>query len=511
MRADENLLNERERDRDWLSGLLLCLIVLLGAGLRVYDLGAESYWIDEIIMLRVAGGSLSDVLAAAQAGRPPVYVVLAHFWLKLFGVSEAATRSLSALAGIASIPIMYAVGRELFGRRVGLTSALLMAISQFHIYYSQDYRYYSWFTLLTLCSFLLCRRALDGERRRDFVAYALASILLFYTHTFGVFVLAAQNLYFVLRWGRDRRPATSWFVAQAFILLAVSPGLFIALRKVVTGTSGAMQWIPDPALWKPLTTLLAFIGAGLDYPAWPTVVAGTSFLVIGTLLFAVRRGTDDWLASARNLVGVVRDVSAKQDQLLFVACWLLCPIVIPFVLSKVVGPMYISRYTISASPAFYLLLALGLSAVRKVVPVFISLGAIVILIAPGLRTYYVSDVKEQWREAAAYVEQHSQPNDVLVYLDTKNNARRDAFYRYYRGDLRACGLDAELDQEATIAAALATCISSSDRVWLVWRNEPGRSNRMGKFLLNPTGGIMRLISEQKLRDISVYLFAVIRR
>lgn len=129
---------------------LLVFIILLAAALRFYDLGGESYWYDEVIMLRVAQ---DNILTIIEGGRPPIYIILAHFWIKLFGTEEVATRSLSAIFGVASIPLIYLIGKELFDRKVGLISAFLMAISQFQIYYSQDIRYYSLFVLMTLVSY----------------------------------------------------------------------------------------------------------------------------------------------------------------------------------------------------------------------------------------------------------------------------------------------------------------------------------------------------------------------
>src|SRR5687767_2498520 len=89
-------------------GAALCLVMLLGAVLRLYNLGTESYWLDEVSMLRVAGGTIdSIVLDTRENGRPPVYVLFAHFWIHIFGQSEVATRSLSAIFSIASLGVMY--------------------------------------------------------------------------------------------------------------------------------------------------------------------------------------------------------------------------------------------------------------------------------------------------------------------------------------------------------------------------------------------------------------------
>jgi uncharacterized membrane protein len=170
-----------------LSWFLLGVIILLGAFLRFYDLGSESYWNDEVIMVHVAQEDLWSIL---QGGRPPLYIVFAHFWIKIFGSAEEATRSLSAVAGVISIPLMYSLGRQLFDERVGIVSAFLVAISQFQIYFSQDFRYYSFFMLFTLCSFYFYILFLKRGNTPYLSLYVIFSIFIF-THT----LLAYSSFY----------------------------------------------------------------------------------------------------------------------------------------------------------------------------------------------------------------------------------------------------------------------------------------------------------------------------
>lgn len=508
MSVVKNLKNKLTLDPNLISNALLYLIIILGAALRFYDLGAESYWIDEMAMIHVARRSLGSILAAAQGGRPPVYVLLAHFWMLVFGTTEAATRSLSALAGIASIAVMYTVGRELFGSRVGLLSALLMAISEFQIHYSQDFRYYSLLVLMTLFSFLFYIRALKSRRLSHFVPYVLASILLCYTHLYGVFVLVAQNLYFLLQWNRYRKARGPWLLCQTLTLLALGPALLGALPKTLKGTFGPMNWIRDPPVWIPLITVLKYVFPGRHYPSWVTLVAAMAFFVIGTLLSGIRKGKGQWLASVGGLATAVLDFSNRAHELLLVGCWLLCPTVLPLVLSKVLEPMYIHKYTISAAPAFYLLLALGITTVREVVPKLISLGVLVILIAPGLKEYYVTDVNEQWRETAAYVEENGRKDDVIVFAPAEGGALRSTFYWYYRGNLPGCGIDQQLKHDEAIMDALARCISGRERFWLIMRGADCWTGHLRAFFLNRDHEAMRLVTEHKVKDISVYLFAM---
>jgi mannosyltransferase len=506
-----NLTNKLTPNRNLISLTLPCLVIILGTALRFYDLGAESYWFDEVYMVRVAQASLKSIIFQARSGfSPPVYFILAHFWMWALGTTEAATRSLSALAGIVSIAVLYAVGRELFGRKVGLLSALLMAVSEFQIHYSQEYRYYAVVLLMTLLSVFFCIRALKNGRRSYFGLYVLASVLLFWSHTYGVFVLAAHNLYFLLRWKRYGKARVLWLVCQMLILLAVGSGLVVSVNPLEQTVAGKRYWLPAPTLRLPLRTLYWYVFPLRHERSWTTIgvnfAAGMAFFVIGTLLFAIRRGKAQWLASVRGLFTDVQDVSSRADELLLVSCWLVCPILLPLVLSKLLGPMYAYSYTIGASPALYLLMALGMTAVRRVVPELVSLGTLAILIVPGLQHYYVADVKEQWREVATYVEENAEKDDVIVFAPDEDGWQSRCFYWYYRGDLPGCGIAAQLTDDEVIAGAVAGCTSGSERFWLIMRGHSDVVERFADFFLNHGHEDMRLIREQQFVHISVYLF-----
>jgi hypothetical protein len=133
-------------------------------------------------------------------------------------------------------------------------------------------------------------------------------------------------------------------------------------------------------------------------------------------------GRDKWTAEVKGTLPGLKPNAEMNAKVLVLSCWFLCPIVLPFIISFLVIPVYKDYYTISAAPAFYLLLALGIYNIRRVVPIILSLGVLVILITPCLRVYYVRDMNEQWQEAAAYVEQNSTPADVIVFGPMRTSA-----------------------------------------------------------------------------------------
>ena len=497
------MLNSKLNEKT-VTWVLLGIIILLSVCLRFYDLGGESYWFDEVIMLDVAKQDLWTIL---QGSRPQIYVILAHFWLEVFGTSEVATRSLSALAGVISIPLMYAVGKQIFDNKVGLISAFLMAVSQFQIYYSQDFRYYSFFVLITLSSFLLFIQFLKTRKISYLVCYMIASILLIYTHTFGIFILVAQNLYFLIKWKSYRDLKFNWGLCQIFIVLAVIPRILPYLDMVIEGKAGPLKWLPEPSLSTPLISLQYYIGAGLDYPSWITISLATAFLVIGTFLFAVFTGIERWMASVRGLASSIKKITRVGSQLLLVITWLIVPIILPYILSEIFIPMYHHRYVIGASPAFYLLLAFIISKIGKVVPEFITLGMIVIVITPGLYEFYVTPVREQWREAAAYVEQNSQENDVIVISEIGRDNNLKNFNWYFRGNLSECSIGVRLKRGDEIKEALERCISGHNRFWLVVREEPIDIQDFKKFFLDSDYGL-QLITKHEFTKVTVFLFGI---
>jgi uncharacterized membrane protein len=171
--------------------------------------------------------SLDKVIANVQKGRPPLIVILGYIWVQIFGTSEVAVRSLSAVLGVGSVIALYAIGKELFKERVGLLAALIMSVSIFHVFYSQDYRYYSLLGFTAILSYFFYIKALHTGKLYYFAAYVGTGALVFYAHYHGAFILVAQGIYFLLRWYKyPTRTRIVWFLSQFAIILCLSPSLY---------------------------------------------------------------------------------------------------------------------------------------------------------------------------------------------------------------------------------------------------------------------------------------------
>jgi len=192
------------RNLPWFGLAVLVLAVFT----RLFALGKDSLWLDEAYQVVASSNSWRSILQTCihMDTHPPLYYLLQHFWMLVFGQSEAAVRSLSACLGIVSVLLVYLVGRELFDRRTGLIASFLLTISLMSISISQEGRPYSLLMLGTLLSFFFFIRILraNGSSKRLAFLYILANLILCYTHIYGLFALASQWFYFLCL-GKDMR------------------------------------------------------------------------------------------------------------------------------------------------------------------------------------------------------------------------------------------------------------------------------------------------------------------
>jgi mannosyltransferase len=217
-------------------------LTVLAAALRFGTLGLQSYHHDEIVTAsRILRGGFWHAMDAVgfSESAPPLYYALAWAWTQLTGTGEFGLRSISALAGVATVPVAYLAAAELRGRRAGLAAAALVAVNPMLLWYSQEARAYALFSLLTAVSFLYFLRALDEGRRRDLTVWGIVSALALATHYFALFPVAAEAAWLLRRRGRASLRGL-WIVALAGALLAP-----LAIHQMSVGHA---EWIGNHAL-----------------------------------------------------------------------------------------------------------------------------------------------------------------------------------------------------------------------------------------------------------------------
>ena len=223
--------------------MALAALTVLAALLRFATLDLQSLDYDEAYTVGlVLPGSLGHVFSALPKteSSPPLHYLLAWIWTRPFGVDEVGVRSLSALAGTALVPVVYAAARELGSARAGLVAAALVAVNPFLFWYSQEARPYALLTLLGALSFWAFAAALREPSRRRLALWALASALAVWTHYFAVFLVATEALW--LLWASAERVRVA--LAAAAVALTGVAVLPLALDQA----DGRTDWITSQSL-----------------------------------------------------------------------------------------------------------------------------------------------------------------------------------------------------------------------------------------------------------------------
>lgn len=180
---------------------LLIGIVALAVAVRFPTLDVQSFAHDEAVTAgRVLQPGLLDTLSVVPDSErtPPLYYLLAWLWSVIAGHGEVGLRSLSAVAGVATVPVAYLAGRALISWRAGLIAAALVAVNPFLIFYSQEARSYALVVLLTTLSLWLFARARREATPKAAALWALPAVLALATHYFAAFVVAPQAVLLVL-------------------------------------------------------------------------------------------------------------------------------------------------------------------------------------------------------------------------------------------------------------------------------------------------------------------------
>ncbi len=346
----------------------LLLIILLATALRCYQLGGQSLWYDETVSAFLATKDpLSLIAHTARDIHPPLYYLQLHIWTRLSGDSEFALAFASVFWSVLLIPLIYRIALRLTNQKTAILSTLLTTLSPFQIWYAQEVRMY---TLGTLLGLLTVYALIDMIKlwpsasqqgtwlqglkviTKPCCLWVGAATAGLYTLYFFAFLLVAQNilvLLYLLTIKQAKLIKTvfiTWTIAQTTVLLLYLPWLPLVYRQVTE---------PPVPPWQGFTPLWPMLR-----DSWSAVVLGQSVapsqvwpvLILAALLYSLAL----WPR---------RDQTWGQSLL---AGLTLLPVVEIFCLSYLI-PLFHDRYLILYSPSFYILLALGLDSLRRLITI----------------------------------------------------------------------------------------------------------------------------------------------
>jgi mannosyltransferase len=372
--------------------VIILSLTVFGAVLRFGTLDVQSVWLDESTTMLLVHRSLTGMFSHLYSEEtPPLYFVLVWAWTKIFGAGVLGFRSLSALLGTVTIPVMYAVGRRI-SPRVGLWAAAITTVNPAMYYYSQEARCYALLILFSAAAFFFWLRALQDGDGRSLAFWAGMSVLALLTHYFAIFMFIPELLLLLRHLGLRRLLAPAGAVALTGVaLLPLAIWQNSTYAEVLESTSTASR---------AAGTVKQFLVG----PYGPLEVY--SALLIG--LVAIIAATYLW----RYPEPLVRRLALEIGTVAAIA--LLLPLVLPLI--HVASYSYEGRHLISAWIPCALLVAMGLGVARNprvgvtlgLALCAISLAVIVSINAiPGYQ-------RDNWRGIADALAPHAGPSVIVT-------------------------------------------------------------------------------------------------
>ena len=377
--------------------VVLGVLMAFATALSIFVFSKSSLRLDEAQSLfqvsRDIGGTLYVV---AQDVHVPGYHLLLQAWTFIFGDDITAARLLSLGFFLATIPMVYVLGKLVFSHNVGLYAALLVTISPFMQWYGSEARMYSMLAFITVLHYYFFIKLYEEGRARQWIGYTIVAILGLYTHYFFGFVLLTEVLFYVL--SRKSFPKGSFkkFIVSAVVALAAFAPWLLYVRQLGTA-SNTQPSLTSPSSGDVFNTYAQFL-FGFQVDALNTIIVSLWPVVVLLAFFALQKNQK----------------ITKPAVFLFVAA--VIPIIAAFIASVIVRPFYLSRYLIVSLPPLVILMAwifstypLKVRRLLQTVLVVLTLGLLAIqVLSPQ------TPVKEDYSVAVAYLNQQVTAQDVVV-------------------------------------------------------------------------------------------------
>lgn len=376
---------EYQSSRERNVTLLVLSFLFIGAVLRFYKIDSQSLWFDELhsIVPTNPQNSFLSVVEYSKSDQPPLYFILLYGWYQVFPYNEVSGKILSVIIGMLGIVAMYFTGKEVNGTKTGLAVSFLTACNYFHLYYSQELRFYGLLFLVSAVSFCTFLKFVKKPSLTNHLLFVLASIATLYTHYYGIVVALSEGLiYFIIAIVYKKQISfyVNGILCAIVVLFAFSPWLEILLKD----NQISDFWITDPG---PLFFFRYFMWyfAGFFLLRW---------IVYAVILYYI------WLVFSGYKTQKNDSINISHITILG---WTFFTFLIPYLYTIFKMPMIVDRYTIITLPALLLMVAMGWVHIKNLYIRLSLVVAFVVFTFPAYRYYFYTFKKQQFRELSMQI------------------------------------------------------------------------------------------------------------
>lgn len=446
---------------------LLLAIIIFALLLRLFRLAYQSFWTDEIITIKASQNSVAQLIVhpTTNNNMPPLYFLMTHFLLKIDHHNpELLLRFPSMLFGVLSVAVFYFIVKRFLGSKVSLVATAFMAISPFHIWYSQEARPYSLLLFLSLLSIWLLQELISNPhsswRQIGFVG---SVVLTFYCHTIAIAFIGALFIYVLMFYFKIDWKYWSKIIISIIILM-VPALLYLMLNPPAAGGDPHRTTNILSSLAYTLWTFSTGFSLGPSLSEWHDqdklkILQPHIHFILPIML----------LVSMLFLVGTAKLYKNDKKAFWFAILLFICPLLLGIVGSFIssVHPFNV-RYSIISYPAFIILIAFGLIAIKNFKVHSFAFGSLVLICVLSLNNYYFHQKyhREDNRSAGQFLKTHAMGNDLVICSAgyTASNLR----YYCSREDIHFIGYPAkyQLVDPVQIKSDFDKIIAERDRFWL---------------------------------------------
>lgn len=392
---------------------LTVLLVISGLLLRWVALGRLSVWGDEAFTWWVALQSPGRIIQIIQQDTwPPLYYLVMHFWIGLFGDSEFAMRSQAALASTIAMALGVALAWRMYPGRAGafLLATGLLAVSVVQVEFARDVRCYATASMLVLATLWTLIRRVEGGRFWWMGAYAICGAALVYQHNVMWFYLMCLHVAWWVWPGPQRWTSRlkDMVVGNLLVLVLFAPWIPSLMGQMHRLNGGF--WTERPTFnelsrvvnWQSGVHTDAIRDLAQDWS--PNADSGDRLFRLPVFgLIVVAAGVAVWFTR--------RDDRRRVIALLAVG---MGPILVVFIYSQVRQSIFIGRVFTPTSVVMPLVLAALL--VPKMRWTAVLSGVLCLGAVGGCYAWFTHPRTEGWREAITQIQQVKQPGDRLVFF-----------------------------------------------------------------------------------------------
>jgi 4-amino-4-deoxy-L-arabinose transferase-like glycosyltransferase len=429
---------------------VLTAIVVVAAALRLFHLGHQSLWVDEMMTLEVATPKPGYPLW--QLLRHNVHGPLHTFVVALFRAAsenDGWLRLPSALAGTASVPLLFAWIKPRFGARAALWGGLLLAVNPLHIHYSQELRNYAFAVAFVLLGCVQLDRLLAQWTRRRAAGFCACVAAAALSNFSTAFAFAVQSVVLLRGLGWTGRAWARWAGVVAVVLVLISPWVYrittyVDFDRLVTpvmpGDVDTSQRLRGDTTVRLEAIPYAFYAYSVGFSLGPSLRELHENASVGGV-FARHRSALVWTAllfGALAVLGLARAARRggawRASEMLL---YLLVPLLAVLALNWQNAKAFNARYVLAGLPAYLALVAVGVSGAGRLAWAGVLCGAAAVATdSVSLSNHYGDPryAKEDMRAATRAVEERMGPGECIfaptVWQIVQHYQRGDAPLHY---------------------------------------------------------------------------------